>query len=162
MANNNSAVRLPSVIVGAGDLTRVYRELKTLDDQLSQLEIASGSGSVAMPKISPVLIELAQTNSYDISLRSDRAKMLIFLERLKDGAPRFHMSFAGEPSDEAVHRIVKWLRDEISAYTLLQVGIQPAIVAGCILRTPNRVFDLSLRHKLNEAQPVLTEKIRAL
>jgi F0F1-type ATP synthase delta subunit len=69
------------------------------------------------------------------------------------------MSFASEASPKALDKIVAWLRSNIHPQTLLQVGLQPTIAAGCIVRTTNRVFDLSLRTHLREQEPYLTQLI---
>jgi hypothetical protein len=61
-----------------------------------------------------------------------------------------HMSFSSEPSQLFLVKLVTWLRQEINPYTLVTVGLQPNIGAGCILRSLNKYFDLSLRQSLVE------------
>ena len=72
------------------------------------------------------------------------------------------MSFANEPSNEAISKIVEWLRSEVSSYVLLHIGIQPSIIAGCTLRTTNKVFDFSMRSRIVESKAILREEIRLL
>ena len=71
-----------------------------------------------------------------------------------------HISFAAEPSVKALETILVWLRDNIHPKVLLQVGLQPAVAAGCVLRTPNKVFDMSLRAYLDRQGDYLVQLIR--
>jgi F0F1-type ATP synthase delta subunit len=70
-----------------------------------------------------------------------------------------HISFAAEPSTQALEKILVWFRANIHPQALLQVGLQPTIAAGCVLRTPNKVFDMSLRNHLIEQQKYLMQLI---
>jgi F0F1-type ATP synthase delta subunit len=42
---------------------------------------------------------------------------------------------------------------------MLQIGLQPAIAAGCMLRTTNKVFDMSLRTHLMKQSDYLARMI---
>jgi F0F1-type ATP synthase delta subunit len=74
-------------------------------------------------------------------------------------APLLHISFASEPSTKALEAILVWMRANIHPQTLLQVGLQPNIAAGCVLRTPSKVFDLSMRSYLQKQESYLVELI---
>jgi F0F1-type ATP synthase delta subunit len=53
-----------------------------------------------------------------------------------------------------------WLRQNIDSQVLVQVGLQPAIAAGCVVRTRNRQFDLSLGQNFKRQRAVLAEQLR--
>jgi hypothetical protein len=40
-----------------------------------------------------------------------------------------------------------------------QVGLQPTIAAGCVVRTSNKVFDMSLKEHLTEQEQYLMQLI---
>jgi hypothetical protein len=69
------------------------------------------------------------------------------------------MSFATDPSSAFTAKIVTWLRASIAPNVLLEVGLQPTIAAGCIVRTTNKIFDLSLRQHFADAESVLLEAL---
>lgn len=161
MTPKSTVVRLPVGIVGRADVARTLRELETINDLMDQAALRTDVAP-SLPRISQLTRDLAEINTYDISLKADRARLVVFLKRVKELAPVLHISFASEPSDEAIAKLITWLRDEVSSYALLQIGIQPSIIAGCILRTSNRVFDFSMRRRIEENKVVLRRKISLL
>lgn len=162
MAASATTVRLPISAVSKADVVMLLRELELLNEHMSQAAIGSNGDKLVMPRVSVMLRQLAQINGYDIESSSDRAKLVVFLGRVKESAPTLHMTFPSEPSPEAVEEVVSWLRDEVHTYALLHVGVQPALVAGCMLRTTNKVFDFSLRKRIQDSRDILREKIGAL
>jgi F0F1-type ATP synthase delta subunit len=70
------------------------------------------------------------------------------------------MSFASEPSAKSLGTLVDWLRTNIHPQVVVSVGIQPSIAAGCIVRTPNRQYDFSLRQSLDMKTEVFTSNLR--
>jgi F0F1-type ATP synthase delta subunit len=71
------------------------------------------------------------------------------------------MSFAADPSASFSAKIVGWLRANIHPLSLLEIGLQPTIAAGCIVRTTNKVFDLSLRNRFSEHTELLLKSLRS-
>jgi hypothetical protein len=69
------------------------------------------------------------------------------------------MSFASDPSAVFTVKIVIWLRTNIHPYLLLQVGLEPRIAAGCIVRTPNKQYDFSLRRHFTDQREQLINAI---
>jgi F0F1-type ATP synthase delta subunit len=55
---------------------------------------------------------------------------------------------------------VTWLRANIHPQALVQVGLQPNIAAGCVVRTANKQFDLSLRQSFAKHKDLLIEQFR--
>ena len=72
------------------------------------------------------------------------------------------MTFAVPADRESLRYIVQWVRTSVHPQALLQIGLQPALVAGVYLRTPNRVHDFSLRAALNGQHDALVKELGAL
>jgi F0F1-type ATP synthase delta subunit len=89
----------------------------------------------------------------------ERAMLQQFLEVVYTQAPRVHVSFASDPSAAFTAKIVQWFRDSVHRAILVQVGLQPTIAAGCVVRTTNKSFDFSLRHHFDEQRELLLEAL---
>jgi F0F1-type ATP synthase delta subunit len=135
------------------------RELTALSDFFISSQARTPGTNVQPPRLSRSLDQLAQTNKINLLEDTQRRQLYKELNEVLGRAPLIHMSFASEASPKALDKVVAWLRSNIHPQTLLQVGLQPTIAAGCIVRTTNRVFDLSLRTHLREQEPYLTQLI---
>ncbi len=157
--HKQEGLKLPSRLVSSVDLSRVIRELKNLDDWLNQASLRSGGKAVTMPKTSVSLEEVASINGVSLLDASHRTQLLNALTGFSVHAPRIHMSFAVEPSAQFLLQTVSWLRSNINPVLLLEVGLQPTIAAGCTVRTTNKLFDMSLRHRFVESRAELIKSI---
>ena len=155
-------LQLPPRLVSSVDLSRVIRELKNLDDWLNQAALRSGGQAVTMPKTSTSLEEVASLNGVSLLDPSHRTQLLQALSGFSAHAPRIHMSFAVEPSAQFLLQTISWLRANINPVLLLEVGLQPTIAAGCTVRTTNKLFDMSLRHRFVDSRPELIRSIAAV
>jgi len=117
-------------------------------------------GKSAMPASSRMLDELVKANNLDLLNPADRKLLINSLEVVKSKAPAVHISFAADPPQAALEKIITWLRREIHPVLLLQIGLQPTIAAGCILRTPNKVFDFSLQKYFSSNKDLLISKLQ--
>lgn len=159
--NSNSAVIiLPLLVMTVSDVHRIEQDLIKTDDFLIQSSIREGGKSVAIPRTNRLLEELATLNNRNILNESDRKQLLSLLVQLRQNAPVLHFSFAVDPSAAFLHKLTRWLRSNIHPSVLLQVGLQPGIAAGCVLRTTNRYYDFSLRKHLFNNRKILLDKIR--
>lgn len=154
-------LNLPLTIMTKTDLSRLAREVESLDEFLLQVSAAGPKGSVTQPKTSRSLEDLAANAQLKLPDKSDRLKLRQALENLRDNSPVIHFSFAAEPQPQFLQKILEWLRKEIHPNALIQVGLMPDIAAGCIVRTNNHYFDFSLRHNLKEKRTVLVEGIKS-
>ena len=111
------------------------------------------------PRLTRLLEALAKENKCNLLDQPQRRKLTQQLNQILKQAPLLHISFASDPAPRVLERILVWLRANIHSQTLLQVGLQPTIAAGCTLRTPNKVFDMSLRSQLNGQEPYLVKLI---
>jgi F0F1-type ATP synthase delta subunit len=153
---------LPTLVVGPADVKRLAMEMESLDEYLRQAFLRPGAADVKLPKTSRTLDSLAELNEADLLQAEDREQLKAFLSSLQSHAPVIHISFAAEPSAAFTGKIVEWMRANIAHYLLVQVGLQPSIAAGCVVRTTNRIFDLSLRQYLLEKRDILAESLHTM
>lgn len=158
-AENTKELLIPTRLVGPVDLSRIIRELETLDDMLHQAGLRTGGGAVQLPKTTRMLEDLAAVNQLSLLDAAHRTSLIALLQQFQTSAPTVHMSLTVEPSGAFIEKMITWLRQNIKPNLLLDIGLQPTITAGCVLRTPNKVFDMSLRHNLTEKSPILLQKI---
>ncbi len=155
-------LHLPIAIVGRMDVARLLRELDALDNFLEAAVLREPNDNPKLPKTSRLFDEMIQQNKLEPLLEADRRAMREFLEKIRNSAPLMHMSFSSDPSPLFLQKLVTWLRTNIGPTVLLQVGLQPTIGAGCILRTTNRHFDFSLRQKFVKEKNTLINKLHTL
>lgn len=156
-AAKTSAFTLPPTIVGRTDISRLLRELETLEAS----SVKTKNPPAQPLKITGLLSQIVAANDYDLSDKNHRQHLSQQLTTVRDRAPAVHISFATEPSPKIIETLLGWLRSNIHPYLLLQIGLQPSIAAGCVLRTPNKIFDLSLRAYFEKQKPYLLELIKS-
>ena len=152
-------LKLPNSLVSQVDVARIMRELNSLNDFFINSRARPAGSPVQPPRLTRPLDQLAQNNQCNLLEEPQRKQLYDQLNNILGRAPLLHMSFAAEPSTKALETVIVWLRANIHPQALLQVGLQPTIAAGCILRTPNRIFDMSMRSHLKEQEPYLVELI---
>lgn len=153
--------QLPTLVVGPVDVGRLHRELEFIHNTIASA-VLRGETDVKLPKTSHLMDQLIEINKVDLIVETDRARLGKFLTEIKAHAPHVHMSFSADPSPQFVQKLMMWLRTEIHPNVLLTVGLQPSIGAGCVVRTTNKYFDLSLAKDFSKQTPLLMEKLRSL
>jgi F0F1-type ATP synthase delta subunit len=116
--------------------------------------------NIKLPKTSRMLEEFANLNKLDLLHKADHDRAMQTLSGLSDHAPMLHISFSAEPSSAFLAKLMVWLRQNIDPMVLVNVGLQPAIAAGCIVRTRNRQFDLSLAESFKKQRTLLADALR--
>ncbi|MCA9332638.1 hypothetical protein KDA00_02075 [Candidatus Saccharibacteria bacterium] len=159
MEQDKSIIVLPTGVTGRMDVGRLVREVDALDQFLEQAAVRKPGTPMQMPKTSKLLDEMLETNKINALVEDDRKRLLNFLITVRAKAPVMHMSFSADPAPLFTQKLVTWLRDNIHPLVLLHVGIQPNIGAGCIVRTTNKQFDLSLKQDFAKQHPLLMAKI---
>jgi len=152
---------LPASVVSRLDIARLVTEAERVDDQLTQAAARANVGAANDPQLtlSDRLTEFLQTNELQLNDARQRAEIIKQLRLLKDKAPVVHMTFAVEADPESLGQLALWLRQSIHPQTIISTGLQPALVAGVYLRTPNHVHDLSLRAKLQGSRDLLVKEL---
>jgi len=153
-------LKLPDSLISSADVTRLTRELNGLNDFFAGAKTRAAGTAMQLPKISRLLDELARGNKINLLKDDEREALRQNLDRVYKNAPNLHISFAVEPAPKALEKILVWLRQNVHPQALLQVGLQPAIAAGCMLRTTNKVFDMSLRANLQKQSGYLIQLVK--
>ncbi len=158
--------QFPASLVGRADLARLLREIETVDGDLESQKVrATGNGSKPayhMPLLSQALSDFLNMNKLDITKEQERMVIKERVRVLKDKAPTVHMTFAVEADPESLQTLVAWLRANAHPHTLLSVGLQPNLVGGVYLRTPNHVHDYSMRALFANSRDVLAKEIEGM
>ncbi len=141
-------LRLPIDVVTQMDMMRLQRELNRLEDFFASLANRQPGTQMRLPRLSRLLDQLARENGYNLLEPAQRKQLGAQVQLMLDKAPLIHISFAVDPPPQALQKILEWLRTNVHPQILLQVGLQPNIAVGCILRTSNRSFDMSLKQRL--------------
>lgn len=162
IASQGAFLALPVLAVGKVDVGRLLREVQALDNFLRQAAIRQpGTQPAKLPKTSRLLDDLLQTNRINVLHEEERNRLLNFLMEIYAHAPTLHMSFSADPSPLFMQKLMIWLRKEIHPLVLVQVGLQPNMGAGCVVRTTNKYFDFSLRNRFTERRDVLAQHMRS-
>jgi F0F1-type ATP synthase delta subunit len=156
---HKSEAQLPPSLVGSADLSRLIRELNELNESLLQLSLRQSGSTIKMPKTSQLMDQVTNYNKLNLLQETQRKDLLTFLESVRKNAPVMHMSFSSDPTPIFLEKLVAWLRKEIDPFVLLTIGLQPTIGAGCIVRTTNRYFDLSLKQNFLNKHDLLMSKL---
>lgn len=154
---------LPSSIVTRVDFSRILRELEKVDNDLAAERIrAKDGGQIHAPTLSGPLEDFLVQNRIQLSTSQQFADLIKQMRLIKDKAPVIHLTFAVTADRESLQWLAEWLRREIHPQALVSVGLQPALVAGVYIRTPNHVHDLSLRAALAKQHDSLVKDLEAL
>lgn len=153
---------LPILVFGVTEVRRLSRELEALDEYMRQAGLReAGTKQDTLPRVSRLLDDISRENNMNLLQSEDRNTLALFLRQVVSSAPTLHMSFASDPSAAFMTEIVTWLRRNVHPLTLVRLGLQPAIAAGCVLRTANKSFDFSLRHHFDEQRTLLISSLDA-
>lgn len=146
---------LPVEITTSAEVRRINRELSRLEEFCESTRLRTGAELAELPKLSRLLTILCSRNQLDLLKPADRKQAIAYIDDVAAYAPVLHISFASEPSQAFMAKITGWFRENISSSVLLEVGLEPGIAAGCIVRTENRQFDFSLRKFLDGKRDLL-------
>lgn len=154
---------LPSNVISQADVSRLSIELERVDNEMTAAAVREKQGiAKEEPKaISDRLRTFIEQNKLDLSDSHVRTDLIKEVRRLKEEVPVIHMTFATVAEPESLQLLASWLRTEIHPQAVLEVGLQPSLVAGVYLRTPNHVHDLSLRAVLESQRDLLVQDLEA-
>lgn len=153
------SILLPVALATRSDLSRVIHELEKVDDFLRQSAIRQPGSPMQLPKTSKVFEELVNGSHLNMLLDDDRQYLEHSLEWMREKAPVMHVAFSTDPSPLFLERLITWLRQNISPYVLIRIGLHPNIGAGCVVRSTNKYFDFSLRQRFASKRELLLEQL---
>lgn len=162
--NESADFTLPPSIVSKLDITRLLSELERVDNEQTTADVRQKVGSTERAEItlSKQLSELLEQNKLSIDEGRKRSELIKKLRSLKENMPVVHMTFAVPADHESLQRLVTWWRESVHPQVVIEVGLQPALVAGVSIRTPNRVHDLSMRTALKNHHDQLVKELETL
>lgn len=152
---------LPQSVATKRNLSSLVNELERIDNELTAKSVHEGD-DLPYPDVPEMVQDFLSLNEFSLDNSSDRSEMITQLRLLKRKAPVVHMSFAVEADALSLGKIVGWFRDSVHSQTIIVVGFQPALVAGAYIRTPNHIYDVSLRSAFKSGRTVLLDKIEEL
>ena len=155
--------KLPTSVATRTQLVSVLRNLEDVLDKGIQNAIRTEEGVDFrdLPEVSSSLAELVRENELEVNTESLR-KLGTWLDDLKHNAPVVRFTFASEPTNEIISRLIKWLRDLSDTSVLIRTSVQPTVAAGCIVHTPSHQYDFSLRNELLEGVPIFTKYLEEM
>lgn len=162
-APNATTWKLPPTLITRVDLARLVREVEAVDSELEAQKVRSqGQEAYRLPVMSRGLSDFTELNAIDLTNDQLRMATKEQLRALKDKAPVMHLTFAVEAEPEVLQTLVAWIRENAHPQGLLSVGLQPSLVGGVYVRTPNHIHDFSLRTILQTKRDVLVKALEAI
>ncbi|HEY1085828.1 MAG TPA: hypothetical protein VGE34_03840 [Candidatus Saccharimonadales bacterium] len=156
---------LPSKIVSRLDVARLASELERIDGEMAMKDMRTkvGKEGAALNVLhSDRLDAFLIANNLSLKDGRQRDRLIKQVHILKDKVPVIHMTFAVEADPESLGQLAEWVRASIHPQAVIAVGIQPGLVAGVYVRTPNHIHDLSLRGKLSEGHEALVKELEVV
>lgn len=153
------ALILPNEVITPTDVARLVREIENLDEFFRQSAIREGGTPQSAPRYSRLLDGVVVGNELNLLQSGHREQLLAHMREVAAKAPVLHISFSVDPPNAYVQKIVTWLRTNIDGRTLVRVGLQPNIGAGCVVRTTNKSFDFSLKRFFDSKRDFFVKKL---
>lgn len=152
---------LPAALLGRADVARLNLEVEKLDNDFETQKVRDGKdeSNYSIPTMSRALSDFLQLNKLNIASAKERVELKRQLKIMKDKTPVMHMTFAVDPDPEFLQLLVTYIRENLHPQALLSVGIQPALVGGVFVRTPNHVHDFSVRTLLADKRDIIMKSI---
>lgn len=155
---------LPPNVITKIDVSRLVSEVERVDNDMTAAVVRAKTGSEAQtqPVLSEQLSEFLNQNSLTLAVGLQRSALIKELRLLKDKAPVLHMTFAVTADTDSLQKLTQWVRNTVHPQAVIAVGLQPSLVAGVYLRTPNHVHDFSMRGALEGRHGLLVDELEAL
>lgn len=150
---------LPAALTGHADVARLIREVEFVENELQAQKVRGGQSGVHLPAMSQSLGDFLDLNKLDAADGHALIELKQRLGQLKDHAPVIHMTFSTQADPESLQQLVTWLRQEVHPHALVTVGLQPALVAGVYMRTPNQVHDFTVRALLADKRDIIVKEL---
>lgn len=164
-----SAYLLPPNVVYKADVAHLVSELERVDNDYTakaarqKIETPPSSADDQSPlRLSDQLTAFLDLNQLTLDDSHRRSELITQLRLLKNAVPVLHMTFAVTVEPEELLRLTDWVRRSLHPQAVIEIGLQPGLVAGMYLRTPNKVHDFSLRSQLKAHHNDLTQQLEAL
>ena len=157
---DGSETQIPTSIVTMQDIGRLQRELSAINDFFAASANRQAGQQASLPKTTADLENLSRKYGCNLLQQADRTRLGQELVRIRVQAVAIDISFAAIPSKPFLQKILAWFRANIDPNIVINVGHQPSIASGCIVRTAQNTYDLSFGRKLAQAKPTLVELLK--
>jgi hypothetical protein len=155
----DEALKLPTALVSSTDVSRVIRELEMVDNDFEQQRVHAPGAALVVPSLSHSLAALSQDNNVNLADDTARLALRKWMLTIKNSAPVLHVTFASDAEPEIVGEIVGWIREKLHPLALVTTGVQPNLVGGCVVRTPDHIYDFSLRERFHSHRSSFVEAL---
>ena len=154
---------IPSNVVTRLDVSRLVSEMERVDNDMTAAAVHAelNAQDIQRPAMSQQLQAFLEQNQMIIDDGRARTEIIKQLHALKEKVPVIHMTFAVAADGESLQTLTQWVRDQVHRQAVIDVGLQPALVGGVYVRTPNHVHDWSLRAKLHGGHDLLVKELEA-
>ena len=154
----------PSSVVTKADILHLVNELERVDNEQTAADIREKVGVTEQSelRISRPLLDFLEQNKLTITSGKERGRLIKQLRTLKESAPVIHLTFAVEADRESMQKLAQWLRTSLHPQAVIEIGLQPALIAGVSIRTPNHIHDFSMREMLKKNHGILVKELGAL
>lgn len=155
---------LPSSVATKIDLSRLTTEMERIDSELVTRDAHIKSGVPITDEIAftEQMKDFLAANNLEIGDTLQRAGLIRQLRQLKANAPVAHVTFASPVDTESLRQITAWLRESVHPQAIIVVGLQPSLIGGVYIRTPNHVHDFSLRAQLAGHRDIIVKEVEVL
>jgi len=153
---------LPPALVTHADLARALRELEAIENDLEAQRVRTREKEGAhyrLPSMSRMLSDTLESNNVELGDDQARMGLMTVMRHLKDHAPILHLTFASDADPASLRKLTEWVRGTLHPQALLAIGLQPSLVGGVYVRTPNHVHDFSLRAHLQEKEGIMVREL---
>lgn len=156
--------RLPPSVIDKVDVSRLVDEVERIDNELrtATIRAKNGVGQQNQVRLSAQLLDFLTHNQLTVNDEQTRSRLIKQLHQLKDNAPVVHMTFATTVDGESLQQLAQWLRQSVHPQAVIEVGLQPSLIAGVYVRTTNQVHDMSLRAKLVSGHDIIIKDLETL
>src|SRR4051812_12991555 len=157
--------KLPASVISKVDISHLVSEVERVDNQMTADEVHNKDNPDAQkvqPALSQPLTDFISQNNLSLDDGRNRAELIKELRLMKDKVPIIHMTFSVEADPESLQQLSRWLRESVHPQAVISVGMQPSLIAGVYLRTPNHVRDLSLRSMITGKHNELVKELETL
>lgn len=157
-------LKLPISVMRKQDLIRLIDEFEQLDANLTTYEASSKVQEVGPfeEKHSNTMQQFINENELNIYDHKQRLEVVTWLRQTRRDSLAVHLTFAAEVDQPTLEQMTGWIRSVVGASALIEVGLQPNLIAGVYIRTRNRVFDYSLKARLRQQRNILIDELEAL
>ena len=161
---NQSTFVLPPSVVTKVDISRLISEMQQLDNDIITRDARMKAGATITDELtlSEPLQDFLAANSLEVGETNERAELINRLRQFKSSAPVVHVTFAAPVDLESLRVIAAWLREKVHPQSVVSVGLQPSLIGGIYIRTPNHIHDFSIRAQLAGHRDIIISEVEAL